>query len=447
MLETMRQYGEDRLEELGEADAWRRRLAEHFGDFAVAAGAGLKSRAEPAWRSRLHLELDNLRAAVMWALDRAGDDAQLGLRIIAPLAWESNRGDVIGVASWAERAINAARLAPRGMRSDVLSAASWAAVNRGDLDEASARVSEALEQGTPAEADSPAAPYVMLGYVRMLLGDLQGAIKVTEDGLRVVEADAGDRLAERGMLVTTLAGWRFFAGDAGGARADAAHAVALSRELGAPSVMSMALFIEAITFWRDDPAGATPLIDESIELIESGEAADAFYPLVAAVRARVRALQGDGAGACRALGDGLEHARRKGDQPMLATVLGYAIPVIRDFDALDIVALLGGAVYEGPLAFLRNVPPPEDQGRATRWRRPAASWATRSTTRPRLAAPQCRRTRSPSSCSPSSTASSPPSADPAPAADRATPHEHVTRHRYFRLRCHVLGGGGGQCVV
>ena len=86
------------------------------------------------------MELDNLRAAVMWALDRGGDDARAwrcGSSLA--LAWEANRGDVIGVASWAERAIDAARRAAAVCGADVLSAASWAAVNRGDIDEASAR--------------------------------------------------------------------------------------------------------------------------------------------------------------------------------------------------------------------------------------------------------------------------------------------------------------------
>jgi hypothetical protein len=40
--------------------------------------------------------------------------------------------------------------------------------------------------------------------------------------------------------------------------------------------------------------------------------------------------------------------------------LAYAIPVLRMLGALETVAIMGGAAYDGPRAFLRNIPPPED---------------------------------------------------------------------------------------
>ena len=88
----------------------------------------------------------------------------------------------------------------------------------------------------------------------------------------------------------------------------------------------MALFIEA------SRSGATILrvrrrsSTSRSSLVESGEAADAFYPLdgrragpsADAARRRRRCMPRSD--------DGLEHVRRKGDQPMLATLLGYADP-------------------------------------------------------------------------------------------------------------------------
>jgi predicted ATPase/class 3 adenylate cyclase len=77
MLETIREYAFERLLESGEADMIRRRHAEHLlrlGE-AVAEEPGDKRQASLV---RLRPELDNLRAAVAWALVT---DAELALRL------------------------------------------------------------------------------------------------------------------------------------------------------------------------------------------------------------------------------------------------------------------------------------------------------------------------------------------------------------------------------
>ena len=89
MLETLRQYARERLDTAASADEWRRRHAEHYAVFAEEAGAALLGPDELAWRARVDAELDNLRAAVTWALDRDDDDRVLALRIIAP--WRGKR--------------------------------------------------------------------------------------------------------------------------------------------------------------------------------------------------------------------------------------------------------------------------------------------------------------------------------------------------------------------
>ena len=71
LLETLRQYARERLDERGDADTWRRRHAEHYAAFAEAVGQGLLGPDELLWRARLRDDLDNLRAAITWALDAA----------------------------------------------------------------------------------------------------------------------------------------------------------------------------------------------------------------------------------------------------------------------------------------------------------------------------------------------------------------------------------------
>ena len=103
LLETLRAYARERLDEAGVADEYRRRHAEHYAAFAERTGRGLLGPDEFAWRRQLHADLANLRAAVSWALDTA-DEGETAVRIVAGLAPEAISDRVTGVATWAEQA-------------------------------------------------------------------------------------------------------------------------------------------------------------------------------------------------------------------------------------------------------------------------------------------------------------------------------------------------------
>ena len=75
MLEPLRQYGQERLEESGQAQRVRRRHAEYY--LALAEGADAQgaerelNAARPvAWLKRMESEHANLRAALNWSLDK-----------------------------------------------------------------------------------------------------------------------------------------------------------------------------------------------------------------------------------------------------------------------------------------------------------------------------------------------------------------------------------------
>jgi len=72
MLEPVRQYGLERLEESGEADAAKDRHAALFVALAERAHPELRGPTQVGWMLRLGQENDNLRAAMSWALS-SGD--------------------------------------------------------------------------------------------------------------------------------------------------------------------------------------------------------------------------------------------------------------------------------------------------------------------------------------------------------------------------------------
>jgi len=85
MLETIREYAAERLEDSGEEDELRRRHAHHFLALAEEAEPVLLGASPGEWLDRLGRDHDNLRAALDW-LETSGEP-QLALRL-AGAVWE-----------------------------------------------------------------------------------------------------------------------------------------------------------------------------------------------------------------------------------------------------------------------------------------------------------------------------------------------------------------------
>jgi DNA-binding SARP family transcriptional activator len=84
LLETIRQYGVERLAERGETDMLQRRHAEFFLSLVERAEPHFTTVARPLWARRLQDELDNLRQALAWSRD---GDEELHVRLVGSLHW------------------------------------------------------------------------------------------------------------------------------------------------------------------------------------------------------------------------------------------------------------------------------------------------------------------------------------------------------------------------
>jgi non-specific serine/threonine protein kinase len=69
MLETIRQYAQEKLDEAGESNLTRDRHLEYFRALAEQARPHLRSSQQLVWLDRLETEHDNIRAALAWAQD------------------------------------------------------------------------------------------------------------------------------------------------------------------------------------------------------------------------------------------------------------------------------------------------------------------------------------------------------------------------------------------
>lgn len=221
MLETIREFGLDRLLAAGEDEAVRRWHADYFLAFVERATAALKSAEAERWLERLEEEHDNVLTAMVWAEEQPG--AEYLLRFVQHLGrfWymRSHFGEG---RLWIDRALAKGGEASPELRADALYAASMMARAQSDL-AAAARLADgalavARDLGDPLRTLQ--ALYI-LGNVAQFRGDHSLAAERLEEGLALAR-----RLNDAGRIASFLN----VLGDVARARGDVARAVALVEE-------------------------------------------------------------------------------------------------------------------------------------------------------------------------------------------------------------------------
>jgi predicted ATPase len=79
LLETIRQYGEERLDQAGETERWRARHAGYYAGFPRQVREHDRDGGEVFWAVRLSAEQDNLLAAWSWAVDTSNVDTAFAI--------------------------------------------------------------------------------------------------------------------------------------------------------------------------------------------------------------------------------------------------------------------------------------------------------------------------------------------------------------------------------
>jgi len=350
LLETLRQYALERLDEAGTAEQHRRCHAEHYARFAEEAGPGLEGPDEVSWAERFDAELDNLRAAVAWALDaEAPGDCELGLRIIAALASQANFRASVGVGEWAEAAAARVESSTRGRRMAVLAAAAFKAFADADLALMRLRAAEALRDGFAVDTPSPATAYVALVVADAFAGDHDAALRSAATGRRALDTIAVDEFAEMWLLIAVVAA-HLLAARYEEAHATAEDALARARTLANPSGLILALFYFAWTRRSDERDDTVRALDECLNV---GRIIDTPYrPHVLralALLAKLRAARGERLAAIEALREAIIGAHDSGQLIALAVAVNHGVSVAADLDAWELAATLGAALGEGSL--------------------------------------------------------------------------------------------------
>jgi predicted ATPase len=193
MLGTIREFGIDKLAEVGDADLVRRRHALYYLELVTAAESGLTAR-DQGWRNRLESEHDNIRAALSWTIDARATD--IGMGIVGALwrFWQM-RGHLAEGRRWTDEVLGLPGAAARtATRAKALSASGSLAYWLRDTESVLALYRESLEiyreiRDRRGEAEAA----YNLGFAHLLEGDVRAAKDLYETAAQMYRS-VGDRL-------------------------------------------------------------------------------------------------------------------------------------------------------------------------------------------------------------------------------------------------------------
>ena len=266
LLETLREYGRDKLQETSRFDAVRRRHRDWYRQLAARSETEWISARQLQWIARLEREQPNLREALEFCLTDPGE-AEAGLQIVAALHqfWLA-RGLLSEGRRWYDRTLAHHSGEPTPDRIQVLHASTIFAVQQGDLPAATDTAQQARELADQSgDVSMRALAAQAAGNVALHAGDLPHAIACFENASAGSHAD-GDLLQQVQALVGLVLAYGL-QGDM--TRADAAHEelLALTTPRGESLYRAYSLAAVGRVAWKHNRERGAELLKEGLRLM------------------------------------------------------------------------------------------------------------------------------------------------------------------------------------
>ncbi|MGW5148915.1 protein kinase domain-containing protein [Rhodococcus koreensis] len=250
MLETLREYGREKLEQDGTLPDLRRRHHSWYRQFALLAESEWIGPRQVAWLARLEREQPNLREAMEYGLSTAADSADAGLEIATALYpfWVS-RGLLREGRRWLDRALAVEGEHDTALRVKALHSAAILASRHEDLERAAELIDEgrvlaetrgsALDRALMLHADGAHAVHAgnpqhavnsftealqvlrgegdlfahvaslhALGLAHEILGHAEAATRCLDEAIRITESHGESVYLGRSSLTLGLVMWR-----------------------------------------------------------------------------------------------------------------------------------------------------------------------------------------------------------------------------------------------
>jgi len=265
LLETIRQYARERLDDAGEIQATRARHLAYFLGLAEDAEPKLRGPEAGAAMDHLQQEYENLRVAIDWAL--ATDD-ETALRLTGALGWFWWARYHTEGRRWLKRAL-AASPKRTSARMKALHGAGWLAHHQRDTQEARALLSESL--AIARELDDrwmTAWTLQALGRVAYFDNDPTLTRALAQDSLAVAEAVGDDWLVAWALHLLGLAA--YIGADNASARTYYERSLAIRRRLGYQEGIAVVCALLGLVAIREgDLATAHAHLVEALGIMQS----------------------------------------------------------------------------------------------------------------------------------------------------------------------------------
>jgi predicted ATPase/class 3 adenylate cyclase len=268
LLETIRQYAQDHLEAVGQAQQWRTRHAGYY--------AGLLTRVrdhahdpqdEVFWATRLTIEQDNLLAAWSWAIGTSNLDTAFSILAgFAPVEVRSTYPLLLP----GEAALELPGAAGHPGYPLALAVSAVFASNRVDVtgaEELCRRAADANARRATPDWRVEATVRATRSNIAFAAGAFADAARLSEQGADL--ARAGGDLADASVELTYAASYHLLIDDAPAAVPLARQALALARQTGAPALIATGLLALGAAVAGTDPEQARSCLRESRELSDA----------------------------------------------------------------------------------------------------------------------------------------------------------------------------------
>ena len=339
VLETLRAYGRERLQESGIEDSCAVRHAVYFTELAERAAAGMHTADERAWVERMLPDYDNLRTAFEHA---AANDIDLALRLVTCLSELVHLRVGYEASGWTERTLEVAD-PQHPLFAAAVGFAARGAWNRGDQGKARALASRA-DGRLPGRGNGRVAyPGDVLADVALYEGDASSALAHYEREMARARGEGDSVRLVWTLFYVAICQAALRTPEAGVAAAE--EALQVAGATANPTARSMASYALGLVLKKSDPDRALVLFDEAAELAAAVQ--NFWWHGIALMEgASTRAVHGDPATAARELIAVLDHWDRVGDWSQQWLNLRYVTRFLARLGAVDDAAALHHALVK-----------------------------------------------------------------------------------------------------
>ena len=339
LLETLREFGQERLRTTGSLPPVEQRHREWFLDLAERTAVGLDSAEEGRWAARVDRDLDNLRAAHASAV-RAGDLA-VATRLVATLHEYSVRRVRYEITSWGEATMQMEGFASSPSAPVVVAVAAYGRWVRGDLEDAIELAHRSISLTHQLGVPSSGLAERVLGNALFFSGETQEALRWMDRMVEVAEESDSPAALTHALYMTSVAATSTADPARGATLAD--RATAAAERCGSPTARAQAAYADGLARRATDSEEAERILRRAADLGEDG--GNRWIRAFALTEVHWLAAQhGRVADSLRGFAEVIDLWYRGGDWANQWLSLRHVLGILADLGAHRAAAVLHGAL-------------------------------------------------------------------------------------------------------